>query len=70
MSTGISLVLPLLYILAASLSGQIRRPRVVHAPLLWSPRKRGVATALVRQVSTVIGWRLGRCSSVPWFHLC
>lgn len=55
-------------ILAASLSGQMRRPRAVHAPLLWSPWKRGVSIALVRQVSALIGWSVERCSSALSFH--
>lgn len=49
-------------------SGEMRRPRFGHAQLLPSPRKRGGDTALVKQVSDVIGWRVGRCSSVPSFH--
>lgn len=49
-------------------SGEMRRPAFGHAQLLPSPRKRGGDIALVKQVSDVIGWRVGRCSSVPSFH--
>lgn len=48
--------------------GEMRRPRSGHAPLLLSPRKRGVDKAFAKQVTNVIGWSVGWCSSVLSFH--